>query len=181
MESNSQLERILTKIYFIRGKKVIIDKDLALLYGVETKRLKEQVKRNNSRFPEDFIFQLTAEEYNALKSQNATLEKGRGKHSKYLPFAFTQEGIVMLSSVLSSETAIQINIQIMRVFTQLTKTLISNEHLQNKIDTLEETVMTKFKLVDRDIENIFLALRELVRDADSSLKHKIGFFRNEKE
>ena len=101
-------ERIEKTILLIRGQKVIIDADLAELYGVETKRLKEQVRRNIERFPEDFMFELTKDEYQALRSQIATLK--RGQHSKYTPFAFTEHGVLMLSSVLNSERAIQVNI-----------------------------------------------------------------------
>ena len=109
-------ERIEAKIFFIRGKKVILDTDLALLYGVETKVLNQAVRRNKKRFPEDFMFQLNNKESAALRSQFVTLENRRGKHSKYLPFVFTEQGIDMLSSVLKSERAIQVNIQIMRTF-----------------------------------------------------------------
>lgn len=98
-------ENILEKIYLIRGQKVMLDRDLAEMYGVEVKRLNEAVKRNTTRFPEDFMFQLSKDEYNSLRSQFATLEKGR--HSKYLPYAFTEQGVAMLSSILNSETAIQ--------------------------------------------------------------------------
>ena len=102
------VELIASKIYLIRGIKVMLDKDLAELYGVETKRLKEQVRRNIERFPQDFMFELTKDEYQALRSQIATLK--RGQHSKYAPFAFTEHGVLMLSSVLNSERAIQVNI-----------------------------------------------------------------------
>jgi hypothetical protein len=102
------IELIASKIYLIRNIKVMLDKDLAELYGVETKRLKEQVRRNIERFPEDFMFELTKDEYQALRSQIATLK--RGQHSKYTPFAFTEHGVLMLSSVLNSERAIQVNI-----------------------------------------------------------------------
>ena len=104
------VERIENKILLIRGQKVMLDKDLAGLYGVETKRLKEQVKRNLERFPHDFMLELTKEENDSLRSQNATLK--RGGHSKYLPYAFTEHGVLMLSSVLNSKKAIQVNIQL---------------------------------------------------------------------
>jgi hypothetical protein len=105
-------ETISNKIYFIRNQKVMLDSDLSLLYGVETKRLNEQVKRNESRFPLDFMFQLTEIELNSLRSQFATLKKGRGEHQKYLPFAFTEHGVFMLPSVLKSDKAIQTNIKL---------------------------------------------------------------------
>ncbi len=107
-------ERIEKAILLIRGQKVMLDSDLAELYGVATKRLNEQVRRNRARFPKDFMFQLTGKEAESLRSQNATLKKGRGRHRKYAPYAFTEQGVAMLSSVLNSERAIEVNIAIMR-------------------------------------------------------------------
>lgn len=106
-------------IKIIRGQQVMLDRDLATLYGVETKRLNEQVKRNIKRFPEDFMFQLTKDE--CLRSQIATLNEGRGQHLKYMPYVFTENGVAMLSSVLRSDTAIEVNIRIMRAFTSMGK------------------------------------------------------------
>ncbi|MCR5433462.1 MAG: ORF6N domain-containing protein [Bacteroidaceae bacterium] len=127
------LEHIKRKIYEIRGRRVMLDSDLATLYCVETKNLKRAVKRNIERFPDDFMFELTKEEYDALRCQNFTLKNGgRGQHSKYLPFAFTREGIAMLSGLLKSEIAVQANINIMRAFFQMQEALliVSNTHLQ---------------------------------------------------
>ena len=115
-------------IRVIRGVQVMLDSDLAILYGVENKRLKEQVNRNIERFPDDFMFKLTRDEYNRLRSQIATLKNGRGQHSKYLPYAFTRNGVAMLSSVLRSETAVGVNIRIMRAFTAIPH--IVNQSLQ---------------------------------------------------
>ncbi|WP_457618796.1 ORF6N domain-containing protein [Lutibacter sp.] len=123
-------EIISSKIYFIRGQKVMIDRDLALLYGIETKRLKEQVRRNTNRFPKSFMFELTTEEYVSLRTQIATLKKGR--HSKYLPFVFTEHGILMLSSVLNSDNAIKMSLQILENIPQIEK-LISNANDEFKI------------------------------------------------
>lgn len=123
-------ETISDKIYFIRSQKVMLDRDLAVLYGIETKRLKEQVKRNLSRFPEDFMFELTETEYNSLRSQFATLKKGRGHHQKYLPSVFTEHGVLMLSSVLNSDKAIQTNIQIMRIFTKVRQMLLDTTEIR---------------------------------------------------
>jgi hypothetical protein len=108
------LERIERSILLIRGHKVMLDRDLAALYGVATKRLNEQVRRNLARFPDDFMFQLDAEEAEILRSQIATLKLGRGRHRKYRPYAFTEHGVAMLSSVLNSDRAIEVNIAIMR-------------------------------------------------------------------
>lgn len=123
------------KIYAIRGKQVMLDKDLAQLYGVETKRLNEQVRRNMERFPKDFMFQLTMEE--CLRSQIATLNTKQGHHLKYLPYAFTENGIAMLSSVLRSETAIAVNIKIMRTFTNMRRAVVRYDNLLDKIETIE--------------------------------------------
>ncbi len=130
------VEKIASKIYLIRNEKVLLDSDLAELYEVETRVLKQAVRRNLNRFPEDFMFQLTKKEYQSLRSQTVILK--RGQHTKYLPFAFTEQGVAMLSSVLNSEKAVQVNIAIMRAFVQLRKFLQSNESLANKLKELEK-------------------------------------------
>ena len=132
---NVPIERITNRIYVIRGIKVMLDRDLAELYGVETKVLKQVVKRNINRFPADFMFELTKVENQALRSQNVTLK--RGQHSKYLPYVFTEQGVAMLSSVLKSDRAIQVNIQIMRAFTQLSQLLSTHKDLKKKIEAIE--------------------------------------------
>src|SRR5688572_2722819 len=119
------------RIYLIRGHKVMIDEDLAELYGEPTKRLNEQVRRNRKRFPKDFMFQLTTIEAEALRSQNATSKTGRGGR-RYLPYAFTEQGVAMLSSVLNNERAIEVKIAIMRTFVKLRQMLESNEELNRK-------------------------------------------------
>lgn len=129
--------RVQQMIHIIRGERVILDSDLAVLYGVETKNLKRQVKRNRTRFPEDFMLELTREEYNSLRCQNGTIENGRGAHSKYLSYAFTENGVAMLSSVLTSETAVQVNIQIMRAFTMMRKTLAALTQTEKRQEQLE--------------------------------------------
>ena len=128
------IERIDVKILLIREQKVMLDRDLAELYGVETKMLKRAVKRNINRFPEDFMFELTKEESQSLRFHFGTLKLKRGEHSKYLPYAFTEQGVAMLSSVLNSERAILVNIQIMRAFTRLRRILASHEDLRKKIE-----------------------------------------------
>ncbi|MBR1521425.1 MAG: ORF6N domain-containing protein [Bacteroidaceae bacterium] len=126
------LEPIKQKIYEIRGRRVMLDSDLAALYMVETKNLKRAVKANIERFPSDFMFELTKEEYDSLRCKNFTLKTGRGQHSKYLPFVFTREGIAMLSGLLRSEIAVQANINIMRAFFQMQEALliVANTQLQ---------------------------------------------------
>ena len=122
-------------IKIIRGQQVMLDRDLATLYGVETKRLNEQVKRNIKRFPEDFMFQLTKDE--CLRSQIATLNEGRGQHLKYMPYVFTENGVAMLSSVLRSDTAIEVNIRIMRTFTSMRHFLQNNAEVFQRLFLLE--------------------------------------------
>ena len=122
-------------IKIIRGQQVMLDRDLATLYGVETKRLNEQVKRNIQRFPEDFMFQLTKDE--CLRSQIATLNEGRGQHLKYMPYVFTENGVAMLSSVLRSDTAIEVNIRIMRAFTSMRHFLQNNAEVFQRLSTME--------------------------------------------
>ena len=112
----NEIEEIRNRIHEIRGRQVMLDKDLAELYGVEVKNLNKAVGRNLDRFPDDFMFQLTKEEHDFLRFQNGTIKKGRGEHSKYLPYVFTEQGVAMLSGVLRSPTAVQVNIRIMRTF-----------------------------------------------------------------
>jgi ORF6N domain len=133
-----EIEVIQNKIYEIRGYKVMLDYDLALLYGAENKRLKESVRRNLNRFPSDFMFELNKEEYDSLRSQFATLKNlRRGQHSKFLPFAFTEQGIAMLSSVLNSEKAIEVNIAIIRAFVTFRQFTLSYNELKERINEIE--------------------------------------------
>ena len=132
------VERIERSILFIRGHKVMLDADLAFLYGVTTKRLNEQVRRNSQRFPTDFMFQLTAEEAESLRSHFATLKAGRGKHRKYLPYAFTEHGAVMLASILNSPTAVAASVEIVRVFVRLREMLVAHKDLARRLDELEQ-------------------------------------------
>ena len=134
-------------IYDIRGVKVMLDYDLASMYEVDVSQLKRQVRRNINRFPEDFMFELTAEEVSALRCQNGILKTGRGQHSKYLPFAFTEEGVAMLSGVLRSKVAVQVNINIMRAFVAVRQAIaalqsseLRYEQLSHKVDQLNAHV-----------------------------------------
>ena len=145
----------------------MLDSDLAELYGVEIKVLNQAVKRNIERFPVDFMFQLTTEESELLRSQIVTLETGRGKHRKYLPYAFTEQGVAMLSSVLKSERAINVNIGIMRSFVRLRQMLSSNATLARKLAALEKKYDLQFKAV-------FDAIRQLMAPP-SKPKREIGF------
>ncbi|MBI2337108.1 MAG: ORF6N domain-containing protein [Deltaproteobacteria bacterium] len=161
------VERIEKSILLIRGHKVILDANLAELYGVPIKRLNEQVRRNSKRFPPDFMFQLTSEEFEALRSHFATLKTGRGKHRKYLPYVFTEQGVAMLSSVLNSEQAIEVNVEIMRAFVRLRQILSSNKVLAQRLSELE-------KKYDRQFKVIFDAIRQLMIPLPSH-KRTIGF------
>ena len=135
------IERIESKILVIRGQKVLLDSDLAELYRVDTGQLKRQVRRNLDRFPDDFMFELTKEEYDSLRCQFGTLK--RGKHSKYLPFAFTEQGVAMLSSVLNSKQAILVNVTIMRAFVNMRELLLNNVKMAEKLREIEDRIDTQ--------------------------------------
>ena len=166
------VERISSKIFLIRDEKVLLDFDLAELYGVATKQLKRAVRRNIARFPIDFMFPLTKTEDNSLRSQIGTLK--RGEHSKYLPYAFTEQGVAMLSSVLNSERAIKVNIAIMRAFVKMRRVLESNESLAKKLKQLEQETKEKFAEHQQQISIIFEAIKELVTEKEKP-KRRIGF------
>lgn len=155
-------------ILSLRGLRVMVDADLATLYGVSTKRLNEQVRRNRARFPADFMFQLTEREAGSLRSQIATLKTGtRGRHRKYRPYVFTEQGVAMLSSVLRSPRAIQVNIEIMRAFVRLREILQANAELARKVAALESRYDSQFKVV-------FDAIRELMAPVRTP-QRRIGF------
>lgn len=130
-------EFVMSRIHVVRGQKVMLDRDLGPLFDVEVRRLKEQVRRNIERFPEDFMFELTAEELGSLRSQFATLK--RGEHSKYPPYAFTEHGVLMLSNVLRSERAVLMSIQIIRVFTRMRELLLTHKDLLLQLEKLRHT------------------------------------------
>lgn len=161
-----QLERIENRIYLIRGQKVMLDSDLAVLYGVSTKRLNEQVRRNNSRFPGDFMFELTDAEATTLWSQIATSSFRHGGR-RHLPLVFTEHGALMLASVLNSERAIHTSIYVVRAFAHLKRMLASHVDLARKLEELENKYDDQFRIV-------FDAIRELMTQ-EESLRRKIGF------
>jgi hypothetical protein len=166
-------ERIENSILLIRGEKVILDEDLAFLYGVSTKVLIQAVKRNKERFPMDFMFHLNKEEFASLRSQFVTskIKAGRGGR-RYPPYAFTEEGVAMLSSVLNSPRAIKVNIEIMRAFVRLRKILASHTGLARKLEKLEKKYDSQFRVV-------FEAIRQLMAPKEP-LNKKIGFELREK-
>jgi DNA-binding PadR family transcriptional regulator len=183
-------DTITQSILLLRGHKIILDTSLAALYRVETRVLIQAVKRNLNRFPEDFMFQLSKEEFSnlrsqfvissqwgglqtleeaeCLRSQIVTLKTGRGEHRKYLPYAFTEQGVAMLSSVLRSDRAVQVNIEIMRAFVRLRQMLESHKGLAKKLENLEKKYDAQFKVV-------FDAIRQLMEPPASKKKRSIGF------
>jgi cell division protein FtsL len=174
METQNKLQiaddLVLSKIYVIRNQKVMLDRDLAALYGVETKQLKRQVNRNSERFPEDFMFELTKTENDALRSQFGTLK--RGEHSKFLPYAFSEHGVLMLSSVLMSENAIKVNIQIMRIFTKIRQSFADTTELRLAV----EEIRRKTENNTKNIEVVFQYLDELfLKKEDPQNRTKIGY------
>ncbi len=165
------LEGVVSRIFLVRGQKVMLDSDLATLYSVSIKRLNEQVRRNIRRFPSDFMFQLTKEEAEPLRSQNATLKRGRGQHRKYLPYVFTEHGAIMAASVLDSERAVQISTYVVRAFVQLREMLSSNKELARKLNGLERRLTTH----DRAITELIEAIRQLMTPPAPKKKRPIGF------
>ncbi len=154
-EKEISIEVVATKIFIIRGKRVMLDRDLAEMYGVKTKVFLQSVKRNLKRFPEDFMYRVTKQEVANLRSQIVTSSWG-GR--RYLPYVFTQEGVAMLSSVLNSERAVKVNIAIMRAFMKLREVLLTHKDLAEKLEELER----KYQLHEKDIQVIFEAIKKLL-------------------
>lgn len=161
-------ERIEKRIFLVRGQKVMLDSDLAELYGVETRALIQAVRRNIDRFPGDFMFQLEYQEVRTLRSQIVILKVGRGKHRKYLPYVFTEQGVAMLSSVLRSKRAVRVNVEIMRAFVRLREMLRSHKDLARRLAELEKKYDAKFKVV-------FDAIFKLMEPPPIKPKRRIGF------
>lgn len=166
------VERITRAILLIRGHKVMLDEDLAALYEVEVKVLNQSVRRNIERFPADFMFQLTPEEATLLRSQIVTLNTGRGRHRKYPPYVFTEQGVAMLSGVLRSRRAVLVNVEIMRAFVQLRQLLSTHADLARKLTALESKYDAQFKAV-------FDAIRQLMTPPETPRKRRIGFISGE--
>ena len=169
------IELIASKIYLIRNMKVILDRDLAELYGVETGALNRAVKRNAERFPEDFMFQITAEEAELLRCQTGISKPGRGGR-RYLSYVFSEQGVAMLSSVLNSKLAIEVNITIMYAFVRLREMMVTNKELSRKLSDLEQRIDGH----DEQIQAIFEAIRQLMAPPDKKVK-KIDFTVKEKQ
>jgi len=162
------------KIYELRGRQIMLDENLAELYGVETKVFNQAVKRNLDRFPDDFRFQLTQQEYDSLRSQFVTLETGRGKHRKYLPYAFTEQGVYMLSAVLKSPAAVEVSIEIMRTFAKLRDFTLHYNALAKKLIELE-------RKNDKEFRRIHAILDELMRDTRLTDEKVMGFLRHHED
>lgn len=182
------IQSIQNRIYEIRGERVMLDKDLAALYETETKHLKQAVKRNMKRFPPDFMFQLTKEEWeaikyqsdmlevdNSLRSQIVTLKTGRGQHTKYLPYAFTEQGVAMLSSVVNSDKAVNMNIAIMRAFVEIRKVLLQQNDLKEQLRLVKDKIGEH----DAQLNQIYDALENILDEKAAQRKwedrDRIGF------
>ncbi len=174
-------EKIVNKIHLIRDKKVMLDFDLAEMYSVETKQLKRQVRRNSERFPDDFMFELSAKELKNLRSQIGTSSWGG---TRYRPMAFTEQGVAMLSSVLNSPTSIEVNIQIIRVFTKMRELLLTNKDILLRMEKIENKMLkqgTKLKKYEGEIQKIFEALKQLLNPVTEP-RPRVGYRRsNEKD
>jgi hypothetical protein len=175
-------EAIISKIYLIRGQKVMLDRDLAELYGVETKALKQAVRRNINRFPSDFMFEMTQQELEDWRSQFVTSKEDR-LGLRYAPFCFTEQGVTMLSCVLNSERAIAVNILVIRVFTKMREMLLTHKDILVKIEQIEKTLLqqdTRMNKYEDDIQMIFEALRELINPPVKP-RPRVGFRRKDEQ
>jgi hypothetical protein len=168
-------DRVSNAIVIMRGERVILDRELAAIYGVSTKRLNEQVRRNIERFPRDFMFQLTEDEAKSLRSQFATLDVGRGRYMKYAPYAFTEHGAVQAANVLNSPHAIAMGIYVVRVFVQLRQFACSQEELRRELAELEETVLAMDEKNQRRFRAVYAVLEALTKKSQDSPRRPIGF------
>jgi hypothetical protein len=170
------VEQIEPRIRLVRGQKVILDRELAELYGVATKRLNEQVRRNFDRFPDDFVFQLTAEEVESLRSQNATSKPGRGGQ-RYRPFAFTEHGAIMAASVLNTPRAVEVSVFVVRAFVRLRQIIATHQELVQKLNELEQKVVGH----DEAIRAVVAAIRDLMTPPPEPPRGRFGFARDRGE
>jgi phage regulator Rha-like protein len=165
-------QRIFHSIYTIRDQRVMLDEDLANLYGVKTKVLNQAIRRNKERFPEDFMFQLTTEEFANLRSQFVTSNRG-GR--RYMPFAFTEHGAVMLASVLSSKCAIQMSIEIVKAFVQLRQILTSHKNITEQLTEIRSFMLKQANITDREFKKVWKAIENLTKLAEDEPGQSIGF------
>ena len=164
------LDRIARRILLLRGQRVLIDADLAMLYGVSTKRFNEQVRRNARRFPPDFVLRLTREEWESLRSQFATLKTGRGRHRKYLPLAFSEHGAIMVATILNSPRAIQVSVHIVRAYVRLREFLSAHKNLARQLDAHERKLASH----DQAIAGLVTTIRHLMAPQEAK-RRPIGF------
>lgn len=166
--------RIAQQILIVRGQRVLLDEQLAALYGVSTAALNQAVRRNRARFPDDFMLQLTTAEWAALRSQFGILKKGRGQHRKYLPHAFTEHGAIMVATVINSQRAVQMSVYVVRAFLKLREALASNAVLARKLEKLERSVVRLDVRTRRQFEEVYAAIRALTK-LPAPHKRSIGF------
>jgi hypothetical protein len=168
------VDRIAKAILMLRGQRVLLDAELATLYGVSTKALNQAVKRNAARFPADFVFRLTPDEAESIRSQIVTLKSRRGAHRKYAPYAFTEHGAIMAATVLNSGRAVEMSVYVVRAFVQLRELLASNAELARRLDELEARIESKRTRHDEAIAAMLSAIRELMKPAPA-VQRGIGF------
>ena len=171
------IEWIAERILLVRGRKVLLDADLASLYGVSIKRFNEQVRRNSARFPDDFMFRLSTEEWGSLRSQIATLEMGRGQHRKYLPLAFTEHGAIMAATILSSPRATEVSVHVVRAFVRLREFLASHKDLAQRLKEHEKKLCSH----DQAIAGLINTIRQLMAPPEPPKRRAIGFVTPEEE
>ena len=167
-----ELEIIKQSIHEIRGKKVMLDMDLAKLYEVETRVLKQAVRRNRERFPEDFMFELTKDEWNIIRSQLVMFKNGQGKYPKYLPFVFTEQGVAMLSAVLNSEYAVRISVEIMRAFVALRQWALNHQEISERLNTMEKQFGQKFTDIDQVLNYL---IKKEEQQTQQTTRKQVGY------
>ena len=167
-----ELEQIKQSILEIRGEKVMLDMDLAKLYEVETRVLKQAVRRNMERFPEDFMFELTKDEWNIIRSQLVMFKNGQGKFPKYLPFVFTEQGVAMLSAVLNSEYAVRISVEIMRAFVALRQWALNHQEISERLNTMERQFGQKFTDIDQVLNYLIKKEQQLTQQVQ---RKQVGY------
>ena len=175
------IETIASRIALVRGQKVMLDADLAALYGVETRRLNEQVRRNAERFPADFMFSLTNQDLAALRSQIAILKTGRSQHRKYPPYALTEHGAIMAAMVLNSTRATEVSVYVVRAFVQQHDLLVAHKELARRLGQLESRIERKLEAQDDIIFEILAAIRQLMAPREPRKKRPIGFITPEEK
>ena len=167
-----ELEIIKNSIHEIRGKKVMLDMVLAKLYEVETRVLKQAVRRNRERFPEDFMFELTKDEWNIIRSQLVMFKNGQGKYPKYLPFVFTEQGVAMLSAVLNSEYAVRISVEIMRAFVALRQWALNHQEISERLNTMEKQFGQKFTDIDQVLNYL---IKKEEQQTQQTTRKQVGY------